>query len=162
MLIKHQKDFVSGLLFTVIGIAFAMGATNYSVGTAARMGPGYFPLMLGIILALIGGVLAVKSLAGSEHPEGRIGYWALKPMSLIILSNLLFGVLLAGVPAIGLPSMGLLIAIFVLTLVACRAGSEFVLKEVLILGVILSAGSYFLFVVLLGLPFQVWPAFFSA
>lgn len=160
MRVKNQKDFAAGMLYSAIGTAFAIGAKNYQLGTSARMGPGFFPLMLGIILALIGVVLALKSLRG-EHPEGRIGIWSLKPLFFIILSNLLFGVLLGGLPAIGLPSMGLLVAIFVLTVIAARAGAEFVLKEALILGIILSASSYFLFVVLLSLPFQVWPAFIA-
>ena len=53
MLIKSQKDFFSGLMFTVTGAAFAYGATGYSIGTGGRMGPGYFPLLLGIILSLL-------------------------------------------------------------------------------------------------------------
>ena len=52
MKIKSQKDFFSGLMFTVVGAAFAYGATSYTIGTGARMGPGYFPLLLGVILAL--------------------------------------------------------------------------------------------------------------
>lgn len=160
MSVKNQKDFAAGLLFTAIGTAFAMGAQGYNLGTAARMGPGYFPMMLGIILAIIGVVLTVKSFRG-EHPEGQIGAWALKPLFFIILANLLFCVLLEGLPSIGLPAMGLMVAIFVLTLVAARAGAEFVLKEALILGVILAVSSYLLFVVALNLPFQVWPAFIA-
>ncbi len=160
MLVKNQKDFAAGLLFTAIGTTFAIGAQEYNLGTSARMGPGYFPMMLGIILALIGVVLALKSFRG-EHPEGQIGAWAIKPLFFIILANLLFGVLLGGVPSIGLPSMGLLVAIFVLTLVAARAGTEFVLKEALILGALLAVSSYVLFVIGLSLPFQVWPAFIA-
>lgn len=160
MLVKNQKDFAAGLLFTAIGTAFAIGAQEYNLGTSARMGPGYFPMMLGIILALIGVVLTLKSFRG-EHPEGQIGAWAIKPLFFIILANLLFGVLLGGVPSIGLPSMGLLVAIFVLTLVAARAGTEFVLKEALILGALLAVSSYVLFVIGLSLPFQVWPAFIA-
>ena len=57
MAIKSQKDFFSGLLFMAVGIAFAWGATNYSVGTGARMGPGYFPLILGICMAILGGII---------------------------------------------------------------------------------------------------------
>ena len=52
MVIKSQKDFFSGLLYAVTGVAFAWGATNYTVGTGARMGPGYFPLILGIFPAV--------------------------------------------------------------------------------------------------------------
>ena len=51
-LIKSQQDFFSGLMFTVVGAAFAYGATQYSIGTGARMGPGYFPMLLGIISGL--------------------------------------------------------------------------------------------------------------
>ena len=56
MSIKSQKDFFSGLMFLVVGAAFAWGATSYSVGTGARMGPGYFPLLLGVLLAILGAV----------------------------------------------------------------------------------------------------------
>lgn len=51
---RSQKDFLSGLMFTAVGIAFAVGATNFDIGGAARMGPGYFPLLLGILLAILG------------------------------------------------------------------------------------------------------------
>jgi len=54
-MIKSQKDFFSGLMFAIIGAGFAWGATSYSVGTGARMGPGYFPMLLGILLAVLGG-----------------------------------------------------------------------------------------------------------
>ncbi|NBS72532.1 MAG: tripartite tricarboxylate transporter TctB family protein, partial [Betaproteobacteria bacterium] len=62
MNIKSQKDFFSGLMFGVVGIAFAWGATNYTVGSAARMGPGYFPLLLGVILAIFGAIIMFYSL----------------------------------------------------------------------------------------------------
>ena len=55
-MIKSQKDFFAGLLFLVLGVAFALGAQTYNVGTGARMGPGYFPLMLGVVLALLGAI----------------------------------------------------------------------------------------------------------
>ncbi len=159
MNIKSQKDFFSGLLFMVVGGAFAYGATNYSIGTAARMGPGYFPLMLGILLALLGAVVAFKALV-VETPDGdKIGKWAWKPLIFIIAANLLFGVMIGGLPKIGLPPMGLIAGIFALTLVASKAGDTFKLKEVLALSVILSIGSYLAFVVLLNLQFPVWPTF---
>ena len=53
MRIKSQKDFFAGLMFMVAGIAFAWGATNYNIGEGARMGPGYFPLMVGLLLAMV-------------------------------------------------------------------------------------------------------------
>ena len=159
MNIKSQKDFVSGLLFMAVGGAFAYGATKYSIGTAARMGPGYFPLMLGIILALLGAVVAFKALV-VETPDGdKIGKWAWKPLTFIIAANLLFGIMIGGLPSIGLPPMGLIAGIFALTIVASLAGETFTLKEVLVLSVILSIGSYMAFVVLLNLQFPVWPTF---
>ena len=61
MQIKSQKDFFSGLMFMLVGIAFAWGATSYNVGTGARMGPGYFPLVLGVLMAFLGLVIAIKA-----------------------------------------------------------------------------------------------------
>lgn len=159
MNIKSQKDFFSGLLFIVVGGAFAYGATNYSVGTGARMGPGYFPLLLGIILALLGAVVTFKSLV-VETPDGdKIGKWAWKPLFFIIASNLLFGVLLGGLPSVGIPPMGMVVAIFGLVVVSSMAGQSFKLKEVLILATVLAVMSYLAFVLLLKLQFPVWPSF---
>ena len=67
MKIKSQKDFYFGLMFTVVGVAFAWGASTYNVGTGARMGPGYFPLMLGIVLAILGAVITFKALVASHR-----------------------------------------------------------------------------------------------
>jgi hypothetical protein len=161
VLIKSQKDFFSGLMFTVIGASFAYGATNYSVGSGGRMGPGYFPLLLGIILAILGAAVMFKALV-VETPDGeKIGKWAFKPLVFIIAANLLFGILLGGLPSIGLPPMGLIAAIFGITIVASLAGDDFRLKEVLTLSVVLSIGSYLAFVVLLKLQFPVWPTFIA-
>lgn len=78
MNIKSQKDFFSGLMFMVLGAAFAWGATKYSIGTGARMGPGYFPLMLGILLAVLGGVITFKALVVETEDDRR---WAVGPGS---------------------------------------------------------------------------------
>ena len=102
MKIKSQKDFFSGLMFALVGLAFAVGATNYNVGTGARMGPGYFPLMLGILLAIAGlrrhasASLTVETADGD--PVGRIAW---KPLVFIIGANLVFGLLLGGLPSLG-------------------------------------------------------------
>ena len=161
MLIKSQKDFFSGLMFTVVGAAFAYGATGYSVGTGGRMGPGYFPLLLGVILAILGAIIMFKALVVEVPGGDKIGAWAWKPLILIIAANLLFGVMIGGLPSIGLPPMGLIVGIFALTFVASLAGDRFNVKEVLILSVILSIGSYMAFIVLLKLQFPVWPTFIA-
>lgn len=159
MQIKSQKDFFSGLLFTAVGASFAYGATNYSIGSGGRMGPGYFPLLLGVILALLGSVIMFKALVVETQGGNKIGKWAWKPLFFIIAANLLFGVLLGGLPSMGIPAMGMIAAIFGLTIIASLAGEEFKLKEVLILSVVLSIGSYLAFIVLLKLQFPVWPTF---
>lgn len=162
MNIKSQKDFITGLLFMVIGIAFAWGSLNYNVGTGARMGPGYFPRMVGVLLAVLGALVALQALTGRDRGGDKVGSIAWKPLFFIILSNLMFGVMLGGLPSIGLPSMGLMVAIVVLTIVASLAGEEFKLRDVLVLSVVLAIMSYLAFIVLLKLQFPVWPAFLRA
>jgi hypothetical protein len=148
-------------LYTVVGAAFAYGATSYNVGTAARMGPGYFPLLLGSLLAIIGGVVLFKSLVVETPTGDRVGSWAFKPLIFIISGNLLFGILLGGLPSIKFPAMGLIVAIYGTTLVVSMAGDRFKLKEVLILATVLSVLSYLAFIVLLKLQFPVWPSFIA-
>jgi hypothetical protein len=161
MRIKSQKDFWSGLMFMGVGIAFAWGATNYTIGEGARMGPGYFPLMLGVLLTLIGVFITFEALVVETEDGEPIGKWAWKPLGFIIGANLIFGILLGGLPKIGLPAMGLILAIVALTFVSALAGDEFKVKEVAILSAVLAVGSYLAFVVLLKLQFPVWPSFIS-
>ncbi|MFM1948566.1 MAG: hypothetical protein RL706_587 [Pseudomonadota bacterium] len=161
MKIKSQKDFFSGLVFTLVGASFAYGATSYTIGSGARMGPGYFPLMLGIILAVIGAFILFKSMVVETPTGDPIGAWAWKPLSFIIAGNLLFGVLLGGLPSIKFPAMGLIVAIYGTTLVVSMAGDKFKLKEVLALATVLSIMSYLAFIVLLKLQFPVWPSFIA-
>ncbi len=160
--IKSQKDFFAGLLFVAMGVAFALGAyKSYNVGTGARMGPGYFPLLLGILLAILGSVEVIKALVVGKNGGDKIGAWAWRPVAYILGANLAFGVLLGGLPSVKLPAMGLIIAIYALTIIASKAGERFKLKEVLILATILAIGSYLAFIVLLKLQIQVWPAFIT-
>ena len=161
MNIKSQKDFFSGLLYAVVGGAFAIGATNYNIGTGARMGPGYFPLLLGVMLGVIGLFIIFKSLVVETANGDKIGKWAWKPLFYIIAANLLFGVLLSGVPKLGIPGMGLIAAIYGLTIVASKAGNESSIKQSLILATILSTISYLGFIKLLNLQFPVWPSFIT-
>jgi len=159
--IKSQKDFFAGLMFTIVGAAFALGATTYTVGNGARMGPGYFPLMLGILLAVLGSAILFESLVVETSDGEKIGKWAWRPLAFIILANVLFGVMIGGLPSIKLPAMGMILGIYVLTIVASMADGHFKLKEVLVLATILSIGSYLAFVVLLKLQFPVWPTFIT-
>ena len=161
MKIKSQKDFFSGLMFMGVGVAFAWGATNYNVGTGARMGPGYFPLVLGILLAVIGTVIAFKATVIETVDGDKIGKWAWKPLGFILAANFTFGILLAGLPSLGIPAMGLIVAIYGLTFISSLAGSTFNAKEVFILATVLAVGSYVAFVWALKLQFPVWPSFIA-
>ena len=161
MKIKSQRDFFAGLMFTVVGIAFAWGATTYSVGTGARMGPGYFPLMLGILLGVLGVIVIFTALTIETVDGEPVGKIAWRPLAFIIGSNLIFGILLGGLPRIGVPSFGLIASIYALTFVAALAGEEFKVKEVTLLATILAIGSYLAFILLLKLQFPVWPSFIS-
>lgn len=161
MKIKSQKDFFAGLMFMVTGIAFAWGATNYTIGEGARMGPGYFPLLLGIILALIGVAVVFQALVVETEGGDPIGSFAWKPLVFIIAANVIFGIMIGGIPKIGLPPMGLIVGIFALVFVASLAGDEFKAKEVGILAVILAILSYCAFILLLNLQFPVWPSFLT-
>ena len=161
MNIKSQKDFFAGLMFLGVGVAFAWGATTYNVGSGARMGPGYFPLMLGVLMAVLGVAITFKALVVETVGGDKIGKWAWKPLVFIILANLLFGVMLAGLPSIKLPAMGMIVAIYVLTFVASMAEPGWTVKATFVLATVLAVGSYLAFVVLLKLQFPVWPAFIT-
>ncbi|MBN8746554.1 Tripartite tricarboxylate transporter TctB family protein [Xylophilus ampelinus] len=159
MKIKSQRDFFSGALFCAFGVAFAWGATTYNVGTGARMGPGYFPLIVGVLIAIMGALITAKSMIVETEDGEPVGRIAWKPLVFIISANLMFGVLLGGLPSIGLPPMGLIVAIYALTFIAGLAGDKFSLKGSAVLATILAIGSYLAFVVALKLQFPVWPTF---
>jgi hypothetical protein len=148
-------------MFMGVGIAFAWGASTYSVGTGARMGPGYFPLMLGVLLAILGAVIIFESLVVETEDGEKIGAWAWRPLIFIISANLVFGLALGGLPSIKIPAMGMIAGIYALTFIASLAGEEFKLKEVVVLATVLSIMSYLAFVVLLKLQFPVWPTFIT-
>ncbi len=159
MKIKSQKDFFAGLMYTVVGAGFAIGATEYSIGTGARMGPGYFPMILGILLAIIGLAISFKSTLSGPADGDPIGKWAWRQIAFILGANVAFGILLVGIPAIGIPSFGLIVAIYGLVIIASFARKEVEIKETLVLATILAAGSYAVFVWALSLQFPVWPSF---
>ncbi|MBS0451433.1 MAG: tripartite tricarboxylate transporter TctB family protein [Proteobacteria bacterium] len=160
--IKSKRNFAAGLMFACVGAAFAIGATSYNVGSAARMGPGYFPLMVGTLLAVLGLGVVVASVGARRDGDGDpIGAIAWKPLGFIIGANLLFGVLLAGLHSVGVPAMGLIAAIYALVIVACMAGTNFSIKAALVLATVLAIGSYLTFIVGLSLQFQVWPTFIT-
>jgi hypothetical protein len=148
-------------MFMVVGVAFAWGAATYNIGTGARMGPGYVPLALGILLALLGGLIAFKAMVVETVDGHKVGAFAWRPLIFIILANVVFGAMIGGLPSIGLRPLGLIVGIYALTFIASLAGDTFKPKEVAVLATILAIVSYGAFIKLLNLQFPVWPAYFS-
>lgn len=162
MRIKSQKDFFAGLMFSSIGLAFAIASyTSYKIGTAARMGPAYFPIMLGVLLAVLGAFIIFEALVIETEDGEPVGEIAWKPLTFVILANLLFGVMIGGLPSIKLPAMGLIAGVYVLTFVGSLAGDRFKPKEVFILATSLAVVCYLAFIKLLNLQFPVWPTFIT-
>ncbi|MCR5883180.1 tripartite tricarboxylate transporter TctB family protein [Rhizobacter sp. J219] len=153
MKIKSEKDFWSGIMFLVVGIVFAVGATNYSMGTSARPGPGYFPLILSIILAILGAIVLFKSLTIETEGGDKIGHIAWRPLLVVVASIAMFAVLL--------PRLGMFLTIPVLIVMVSFAGDEFKWKGVLIAAVVLTIFSWLVFVKGLGLTIPVLPSFIA-
>jgi hypothetical protein len=148
--IRNPKEFGSGCLFTGFGLAaIALGAA-YPVGTAARMGPGYFPRGLGLILIALGVILIVKSL---RTTGSRIAIKDLKPLLIVLGSVVLFGV--AVVP------LGLVLATILLVVVSSIASHEFRWKEAVIASLFLAFFVVLAFGYGLKLQLPTWPAFLS-
>jgi hypothetical protein len=161
MKVRNQQDFFSGLLFMGVGIAFALGSRRYTIGTADNMGPGYFPLMLGILLVVLGGAILISQMVVKNADGGKIGRLAWKPLLFIIAANVVFGVAMGGLPDIGLPAFGLIVGIYLLTFLAAMSTEGFKLKEAAILATVLAIISYIVFIVALHQQITVWPTFIA-
>ena len=148
-------------MFIIVGAAFAIGAYSYSMGEGARMGPGYFPRLLGIVLAVLGSVILFKSMTVATADGDKVGSFAWKPLICIIGANLVFGLCIGGLPSIKFPALGMIAGIFALTFIASIAAEQYKIKEVFFLAVFLAVLSYLAFIVLLKLQFPVWPAFLA-
>ena len=151
MKIKSQRDFLSGLMFLIVGIVFAIGATNYSMGTSARPGAGYFPLILSVLMALLGAVVLFKALTIETEGGDPVGPIAWRPLIVIVASIAGFGVTL--------PLLGMLAAVPLLIVMVSFAGDEFSWKGVVINSVVLTAFAWFVFVWGLKLTIPLYPSF---
>jgi hypothetical protein len=151
--IKSQKDFWSGLMFVVVGLGFAWGATEYSFGSSARPGPAYFPFGLGILLAIMGALVWFASITVETEDGDRIGSIAWKPLIIITASVVMFGVIL--------PRLGMIISLPLLIIVSALAGDEWHWKDSLISVVILTLGSWLIFIKGLNLVIPLWPKFIT-
>ena len=143
----RNQDFWSGIVFTGFGVATMVLSAAYPLGTASRMGPGYFPMLLGGALAAIGLVLLVASTRGEGRPVERLN---LPVLARLLLSLVAFAVLLQ--------PMGLLITGFVTVLLAAWAGPHFRLGEAVLAALALTVGSALVFVVALKQTLPLWPS----
>jgi Tripartite tricarboxylate transporter TctB family len=140
--IRHHKDFWSGVLFVAAGVTAVVVSRDYSMGTAGRMGPAYFPTVLGSLLALIGLIVLIRSFFG--HSTEKIKDLALKPYFLISVSIVLFGLLFR--------QTGLIVAVPLLIFISAFSSIKFRFFPIALLAVGLTVFSWLLFVKLLGLP----------
>ena len=147
-IIRHPRDFVAGLLFAAVGIAAIVIASSYPLGTAARMGPGYFPRILGILLILLGSALALRALKLQGAPIPR---WHWRPVAIVLGSVVLFGFIVIKV--------GLALSTVILIVLASSASREFRPLESLVSGIFLAALSISVFVIALKLQLPIWPSF---
>jgi hypothetical protein len=146
MKIRSHGDFWCGLLFIAIGVAFVVLAQNYRMGTAARMGPGYFPTLLGALMALMGLTLSLPAFVIDGEGVQRIHP---RPLLFVLLAIAAFG--------ITLPYLGFAAAIVALVLVGSLAEPDLKPVETAAVAAFLVVFSILIFVVLLGLPIRLWP-----
>lgn len=148
--IRNQKDFAAGVIYVLAGAGFSLGALNYRLGDASRMGPGWFPFWVGILLAAVGMATISASLRAGAAPEA-IKRPELGSVAWILGAVVLFGLLLQ--PA------GLVLALAVLVLVSSRASHEFSWVGALVNAVVMILFSTGVFIYGINLQIQLWPAF---
>ncbi len=151
MKIKSRRDFWSGLMFLVTGAAFGIGSRHYALGSSAHPGPGFFPLLLSVLLTLIGAVIVFKALTLESEGGDPIGPIAWKPLGIIVVAIVVFGATI--------DFLGMLIAIPLLVGLASLAGDGFHWRDVLINAAVLTLVSWLIFDVGLKLTIPLWPRF---
>jgi hypothetical protein len=144
--IRNPKDLCAGLFFMVFGLSAVFISRRYPLGTAFRMGAGYFPTLIGGILFLVGFVIAMKAFFGAEK---SLTFPKSRPVLFIVISIILFGLLIK--------PLGLILTAFIVVITSRLAGENFHIRETISLAAVLAALSAVLFVYVLGLLFPVWP-----
>jgi hypothetical protein len=153
MQLRNKQDFWSGAMFIALGVGFAWQATSYQMGTAARMGPGYFPFWLGIVLALLGAVVLMGSLM-PKATETAVDRFDWRVVFLVIGSVVIYAVVLK--------YLGVYLSVFLLVVISSLASHEFNWKVAVANGIFLVVFVYLAFIKGLGLIFPLWPSFIGA
>lgn len=145
--IKAGKDFWSGVMFlcfTAVGLFIARG---YSMGSSGEMGPGYFPIVLGIVLGALGLLLVARAIAVGDEPVESI---AIRPLLLLVIAVVAFGVTIE--------PLGLVLSLILTISIAALAGRESGPLEIAVLAAALAILSVGIFHFALRLPLPIWPA----
>jgi hypothetical protein len=143
MRIAVTKDFLSGILFMVIGLGTTIVSSNYKIGNAMRVGPGTFPIILGIIVALIGLAITIRAIRNPQSSEA-IASWDLQPLLFVVLSIVAFSLIIG--------TLGLIPAVIAIVIVGHFASREASLQELACMAVVLCALSAGIFIYGLNLP----------
>lgn len=151
--IRHRRNFWAGAIFLLTGAGFSILAGRYPIGSAARMGAGFFPLCLGILLAIFGLLVMLAACSRRAEPVA-LPAWQPQKLFGILGATLLFALLLE--PA------GLIVSLVLLVLIASRAGDRFSLLGTLINALVLVALNLAVFIWGLELTIPIWPAFISS
>lgn len=148
--IRSQKDVAAGLIYVLAGAGFSLGALNYKLGDPARMGPGWFPFWIGILLVAVGVATAAGGLR-ADATEDKLQRLELRTLAWVIGSVVLFGLLLT--------KAGLVLALAVLVLVSSHGSHEFTWRGTLFAMVLLIAFSVGVFIYGINLQIPLWPSF---
>ncbi|HEV8518701.1 MAG TPA: tripartite tricarboxylate transporter TctB family protein, partial [Burkholderiales bacterium] len=143
---RDKKDFNAGILYIIMGAFFALWARNYPMGSAVRMGPAYFPTVLGWLLAALGLIIFARSFFEHGGEEPRKTNW--RPLTLLLAAVVIFGLLLE--------TGGMVIASFALMYISSLGGHDFKWKEQLVNAVFMTAVNVGLFYYALALPFKLF------
>jgi hypothetical protein len=143
--LRNHQDFWSGTMFVVLGVLFIVLSRQYQLGTAAKMGPGYFPTVLGAMIVL--------SAFSKSNPETKLSPVGWRELFLLLLGVLLFAILL--------PKLGLIVSLWILIFVSALGSHEFNFKETFLSAIVLSVLGWGVFAKGLELQLAVWPKFLT-
>lgn len=148
---RNPKDFWAGVIYLGFGLAAVLIGRGYERGTALRMGPGYFPVALGILLSLVGVAAIVRA---TFRPGEALARLAWRPLFFVLAGPLAF--------ALALRPLGLVVAVPLLVVVSARASTRFELKRTLVLAAGLTVFATLVFGKALGLPLPILGSWFYA
>ena len=141
---RNPKDFWTGLLYIFFGASAIIIGRDYNMGTALRMGPAFFPTILGAVLAVIGAIAVIRSFITPGTPIGAVSF---KGLVLVTLSVVAFGFLVRGA--------GLVVALPLLVIISAYASTRFQWRSALIMAAGLTIFCALVFVKGLGIPLPI-------